>query len=157
MSAPTRALVALAELGVAHVVHRFDADNAEGGYGLAAARMLGADEDRVFKTLLASVDGRPVVAVVPVASRLSTKAVALALAAKRCEMMAPRDAERLTGYVVGGISPFGQRTRLATVVDESALGHPTVFVSAGRRGLDVELDPNDLVAVCLATVAPITS
>jgi Cys-tRNA(Pro)/Cys-tRNA(Cys) deacylase len=157
VSAPTRALVALEALGVAHVVHRFEADGAEGGYGLVAAQMLGVDDARVFKTLLASVDGRAVVAVVPVASRLSTKAVAAALGAKRCEMMAPRDAERLTGYVVGGISPFGQRTRLATVVDGTALSHPTVFVSAGRRGLDVELDPNDLVAACSATIASITA
>ena len=157
MSAPTRALVALADLGIYHVVHRFEADGADGGYGLAAARMLGVDEERVFKTLLASVDGRAVVAVVPVSSRLSPKAVATALGAKRCEMMAPRDAERLTGYVVGGISPFGQRTRLPTVVDGTALAHRTVFVSAGRRGLDVELDPNDLVAACAATVAPITA
>ena len=157
MSAPTRALVALADLGIAHVVHRFEAEGADGGYGLAAARMLGVDEERVFKTLLASVDGRAVVAVVPVSARLSPKAVATALGAKRCEMMAPRDAERLTGYVVGGISPFGQRTRLPTVVDETVLGHGTVFVSAGRRGLDVELDPKDLVAACAATVAPITA
>jgi Cys-tRNA(Pro)/Cys-tRNA(Cys) deacylase len=111
----------------------------------------------VFKTLLARVDGRPVVAIVPVGGQLSLKELAAALGAKRAEMLDPADAQRITGYVVGGISPFGQRTRLVTVADESLLLHETVFVSGGRRGLDVEMAPDDLIRLLDAHTAPLLS
>jgi Cys-tRNA(Pro)/Cys-tRNA(Cys) deacylase len=109
----------------------------------------------VFKTLFASVDGRLVVAVVPVSGQLDLKAVAAAAGAKRAVMADPADAERATGYVVGGISPFGQRRAHPTIVDESALAHPTVFVSGGRRGMEIELAPADLVAQTSATIAAV--
>lgn len=153
----TPAIVALERTGVTFRIHSFDHDESAGGYGRAAAVALGVEERRVFKTLLATVDGRPAVAVVPVTGQLSLKGLAAALGAKRAEMLDPAAAQRLTGYVVGGISPFGQRTRLATVVDDSALLHDTVFVSAGRRGLDVELAPGDLVRLIDARTASIAA
>jgi len=109
----------------------------------------------VFKTLLASADGRPVVAVVPVSGQLELEALAVAVGAKRAELAEPRLAERTTGYVVGGISPLGQRRALPTVVDSSALEHPSVLVSGGRRGLDIELPPADLIRLTEATTARI--
>ena len=156
MKAATPALALLAAQGVPHHVHHLHEAASEEGYGKAAARSLGVEEERVFKTLLARADGTPVVAIVPISGSLALKALARARGAKRCEMMAPLDAERLTGYVVGGISPLGQRQRLATVLDQSALGHETIFVSGGRRDLDIELAPGDLVALCAAVVAPIS-
>ena len=154
----TPALVVLARAGVEHTVHAFDASDDGGlGYGRAAAGALGVDEARVFKTLLAVADGLPVVAVVPVAGELSLKALAAAVGAKRAEMLAVADAERLTGYVVGGISPLGQRKRLETVVDSSWREHDTVYVSAGRRGLDVELAPGELVALLGARTADLST
>lgn len=124
-------------------------------YGVEAARALGVDPASVFKTLLAVVDGAPTVAVVPVEARLDLKALAAAVGGKRAEMADPAVAERVTGYVVGGISPLGQRRSLPTVVDSSAVARPTVLVSAGRRGLDVELAPADLVRLTGAVVAPV--
>jgi Cys-tRNA(Pro)/Cys-tRNA(Cys) deacylase len=109
----------------------------------------------VFKTLLTSVDGRLVVGIVPVSGQLDLKAVAAAVGGKKATMADPADAERVTGYVVGGISPIGQKKALPTVLDESAAAHPTVFVSGGRRGMDVELTPADLAAVTRATLAAI--
>jgi Cys-tRNA(Pro)/Cys-tRNA(Cys) deacylase len=156
MNKATPALALLASREVPHSVHHLHVDAGEEGFGKAAARSLGVPEERVFKTLLARADGTPVVAIVPVSGSLALKALARARGAKRCEMMAPLDAERLTGYVVGGISPLGQRQRLATVLDESALAFETIFVSGGRRDLDVELSPVDLVALCDALVAPIS-
>jgi Cys-tRNA(Pro)/Cys-tRNA(Cys) deacylase len=111
--------------------------------------------EQVFKTLIASVDGDLTVAVVPVSSQLNLKALAAAVAGKRAEMAQPAAAERATGYVTGGISPIGQRKRLPVVVDSSALGWPTVYCSAGQRGLELELAPADLVRVTGAVVAPI--
>jgi Cys-tRNA(Pro)/Cys-tRNA(Cys) deacylase len=153
----TPAIVALERAGVAFHVHSFEHDESAGGYGRAAAAALGVDEHRVFKTLLARVDGRPVVAIVPVTGQLALKELAAALGAKRAEMLDPADAQRLTGYVVGGISPLGQRTRLPTVADDSLLLHETVFVSGGRRGLDVELAPDDLVRLLDARTAPLSA
>jgi Cys-tRNA(Pro)/Cys-tRNA(Cys) deacylase len=124
-------------------------------YGLEAARALGVDPGQVFKTLLADVHGRLVVAVVPVDRSLDLRALATAAGGKRALLAEPAAAERATGYVVGGISPLGQRSRLPTVVDESALMWPTVLVSAGRRGLDVELAPADLVRLTDAVTAPV--
>lgn len=155
----TPALVALSQAGVAFVVHEFDAETSDPavGYGRAAALALGVDEHMVFKTLLATVDGRATVAVVPVAGTLSLKELAAAQGGKRGDMLDVATAQRLTGYVVGGISPFGQRKRLPTVVDDSALAWPTVLVSGGRRGLDVEISPTALIELLDAVVAPIRS
>ena len=151
----TPATVALTKAGVAFTVHSFEPDPKSESYGLAAAAALGAVPERVFKTLIAEVDGHLVVAIVPVSGQLDLKALATALGGKKAAMAEQADAERSSGYVVGGISPIGQRKRLATVVDASALAHQTVFVSAGRRGSDLELAPADLVSVTAATVAPV--
>lgn len=158
----TPATVALTKAGVPFTVHQFDNAVAPGdhGYGKAAATALGVDEARVFKTLLVTVHGgggqvSHAVGVVPVSGQLSLKSMAAALGAKRVEMLEPSAAERLTGYVVGGISPFGQKKRLPTVVDETANTHTTVFVSGGKRGLDLEVAPAHLISTLSAVVAPI--
>ena len=124
-------------------------------YGQEAALALGIEAERVFKTLLADVDGALTVAVVPVDGQLDLKALAAAVGGKKAAMADPAAAERATGYVVGGISPLGQKKRLATVVDASALDFESVLVSAGRRGVDVELAPADLVRLTSARTAPI--
>lgn len=151
----TPATVALSRAKIAYRVHEYAHDPAAGAYGLEAAQALGVPAERVFKTLVANVDGRLTVAVVPVDGSLDLKALASALGGKRAAMADGEVAERATGYVRGGISPLGQRRRLPTVVDASASEHPTVFVSAGRRGLDVELAPADLVRLTAAVTAPI--
>ena len=120
-----------------------------------AAAALGVDPDRIFKTLLADLGGELVVAVVPVSRQLDLKALAASLGAKKATMADPAAATRSTGYVLGGISPFGQRTRLRTVVDASAARFPTVYVSAGKRGLQVEVAPADLLHVTGASSGPV--
>jgi Cys-tRNA(Pro)/Cys-tRNA(Cys) deacylase len=145
----------LLRAGVAHTVHPYEHDPRADSYGLEAAQVLGVDPARVFKTLLADADGRLVVAIVPVARRLDLKALARAVGARRASMADPAAAERATGYVVGGISPLGQKRAHPTVLDDSALVHQTVLVSGGRRGLDVELAPADLVALTSGTTAAI--
>jgi len=150
MKGATPAMVMLERSGIEFAVHAFDhdlVDSQELGYGRAAAHALGVDESQVFKTLLAQSEKSAVVAIVPVSAQLSLKALALVLGVKRCEMVPANDAQRITGYVVGGISPFGQKKKLFTVIDESALDLPTIFVSGGRRGLDIEVVPADLVRV----------
>ncbi|WP_337059674.1 Cys-tRNA(Pro) deacylase [Kineococcus sp. G2] len=147
----TPALRVLAERGTAHTAHPYEHDPAATAYGEEAVRALreqGVDvtAERLFKTLLVDVDGRLVCAVVPVAAMLDLKAVAAAAGGKKAAMAEPARAQRSSGYVVGGISPLGQKTALPTVVDSSAQGFATVFVSAGRRGLQVELAPEDLLA-----------
>lgn len=152
----TPALVALEQAGVAHTVHPYDHDAGSGvGYGLEAAQVLGLDPGQVFKTLLAEVDGRLVVAVVPVAGKLDLKALAAAVGGKKAAMADPAAAERATGYVVGGISPLGQKTVLPTVLDETVWLYDAVYVSGGRRGLDVGLAPADLVRLTDAVVADV--
>ena len=151
----TPATVALERAGVAFTVHAYDHDPRSASYGLEAADALGLDPGAVFKTLLAEVDGELVVAVVPVSGQLDLKALASVLGGKRAAMADPAVAERTTGYVVGGISPIGQRKRLRTVVDETATTEPAVYVSGGRRGVDLGLDPADLVRVLDAQVARI--
>jgi Cys-tRNA(Pro)/Cys-tRNA(Cys) deacylase len=154
----TPATEALKRAGVAFTAHEYaPVAEAEGTYGEAVAAALGIDPARVFKTLVTVVDQRPTVAVVPVSSHLSLKALARAQGAKRADMAVPAEAERMTGYVVGGISPFGQKRRLPVVVDRSLLGPATVFVSGGRRGLQVEVAPADLVACLGAEVADLLS
>lgn len=160
-SRSTPALRALDTAGIAYLVHAFDAaaTDAAHGYGKAAAEALGLDEHRVFKTLLVAVRAGTVahaVAIVPVAGSLSLRALARVLGAKSTDMADVTTAQRLTGYVVGGISPLGQRTRLTTVIDESALNHATIYVSAGKRGLDVEVAPQDVATLLSATFAAIT-
>jgi Cys-tRNA(Pro)/Cys-tRNA(Cys) deacylase len=155
--AGTPALVALDAAGVPHTAHAYEHDPASDvGYGMEAAQVLGIPAEQVFKTLMAAVDGELTVAVVPVTGMLDLKALAHAVGGKRAVMADKADAERVTGYVLGGISPLGQRTAHPTVVDETAELFDTVFVSGGRRGLDVELAPADLIRLTGAVVAPIS-
>jgi len=147
----------LAREGVQYTLHPYQVDPRAPSYGEAAAAALGVEPARVFKTLVAAADGRLVVGVVPVSSTLDLKALAAALGGRRALLAERAAAQRATGYVVGGISPLGQRTRLPTVVDGSVSRWPTVYVSAGRRGLQVELAPADLVRVTAATVARIAA
>lgn len=147
--------MALSRAGVRFTVHPYDHDPAAPSYGREAAEALGVAPERVFKTLVADVDGTLTVAVVPVSGQLDLKALAAAVGGKRAGMADSARAERTTGYVLGGISPLGQRKTLPTVLDDSALGFPTVLVSAGRRGLDLELSVADLVRLTRATLAPI--
>lgn len=152
----TPALVALAAAGVPHTAHAYEHDPASDvGYGLEAAQVLGVPPEQVFKTLMTAVDGALTVAVVPVTGRLDLKALATAVGGKRAVMAERAAAERATGYVVGGISPLGQKAAHPTVVDETVELFDTVFVSGGRRGLDVELAPADLVRLTGAVVADI--
>ncbi|GAT81476.1 hypothetical protein STXM2123_2177 [Streptomyces sp. F-3] len=151
----TPATVALTSAGVEYTVHAYDHDPSHPSYGEEAAEAMGVSPERVFKTLIADVDGRLTVAVVPVAGSLDLKALAAAVGGKRAAMADPALAERTTGYVRGGISPLGQRRKLPTVLDASAMDHATICVSAGRRGLEVELSPKDLAALTDATLAPI--
>ncbi|MCX4998822.1 Cys-tRNA(Pro) deacylase [Streptomyces longwoodensis] len=151
----TPATVALTAAGVDFTVHAYDHDPSHPSYGEEAAEAMGVSPERVFKTLVADVDGALTVAVVPVAGQLDLKALASAVGGKKAAMADPALAERTTGYVRGGISPLGQRKRLPTVLDASAGGHATICVSAGRRGLEVELSPADLAALTGATLAPI--
>ncbi|GAA2924823.1 MULTISPECIES: Cys-tRNA(Pro) deacylase [Streptomyces] len=152
----TPATVALTTAGVDFTVHSYDHDPAHPSYGEEAAEAMGVSPDRVFKTLVADVDGTLTVAVVPVAGQLDLKALAAAVGGKRATMADPTLAERTTGYVRGGISPLGQRKRLPTVLDESASSHPTICVSAGRRGLEVELAPEALAKLTEAVLAPVS-
>ncbi len=160
MKAATPALVSLDQHGISYVAHTFDHDLAatdELGYGRAAALALGVDEARVYKTLLAESEEGPLVAIVPVNSQLSLKALAHLVHVKRCEMVEASKASRITGYVVGGISPFGQKRRLLTVIDESAILHETIFVSGGKRGLDIEVKSQDLIRALDATIGAIAA
>lgn len=147
--------MALERAGVTFEVRAYEHDPGAESYGLEAAASLGVDPARVFKTLLVEADGALAVGIVPVDTLLDLKAVAAVLGAKKAVMAQPADAERATGYVVGGISPIGQRRRLPTVLDSSALEHPTVLVSGGRRGLDLELSPRDLLTLVEGTAAPV--
>jgi Cys-tRNA(Pro)/Cys-tRNA(Cys) deacylase len=149
--ARTPAMTAAERAGIDFRVHEYEHDEAAESYGLEAVDKLGVDAARVFKTLVASVDGRLEVAVVPAVAQLDLKAIG-----KRAELADMRRAESVTGYVAGGISPLGQRKRLPLHLDASALDHETIFVSAGRRGLEIELDPRELARLTDARVAPIS-
>jgi Cys-tRNA(Pro)/Cys-tRNA(Cys) deacylase len=153
--AGTPATVALTKANVPFTAHSYEHDPAAGSFGTEAAAALGVVPERVFKTLLAEVDGKLTVAVVPVSGSLDLKALASAVGGKKAAMADPAAAERSTGYVLGGISPLGQRKPLRTVVDESALEFETVFCSGGRRGFEVELAPADLVRLTAAVTASI--
>ncbi|MFN4002310.1 Cys-tRNA(Pro) deacylase [Microcella sp.] len=155
-SAPgTPATVALVAAGIPFTAHTYAHDPATTNYGLEAATALALDPDRVFKTLLADADGRLVVGIVPVTEMLDLKSLAAAVGAKRAVMAEPALAERKTGYVVGGISPIGQKTALPTVLDETAALWPTIYVSGGRRGFDIELAPDDLLRITGGRLADI--
>jgi len=130
---------------VSFKVHEYSHDPASGSYGGEAAEKLAVPQEQVFKTLVVSLDGKELaVGIIPVSSRLSLKLIAKALGAKKAAMATKRDVERATGYVLGGVSPLGQKKQLRTIIDTSATYNPTVFISAGRRGLDMELNPEDL-------------
>jgi Cys-tRNA(Pro)/Cys-tRNA(Cys) deacylase len=151
----TRATDLLTKSGIRHAVHSYEHDPRHPSYGLEASEAMGVAPARVFKTLIADVDGTLTVAVVPVAGSLDLKALAAATGGKRAAMAEPAAAERAAGYVTGGISPLGLRRRMPVVIDSSALEHETVFCSGGQRGLEIELAPADLVAAAGATIAPI--
>jgi Cys-tRNA(Pro)/Cys-tRNA(Cys) deacylase len=151
----TTATVALERAGIPFTVHEYPHDPRAPSYGREASEALGVPPERVFKTLIASVDGTLVAGVVPVDGQLDLKALASAAGGKRAAMAEVTAAERATGYVAGGISPVGQRKRLPVVLDAPAMAHRTVFCSGGRRGLEIELAPADLVRAANATVASI--
>ena len=153
--AGTPATVALTRAGIAFTTHVYAHDPRATSFGEEAAAALGLTVDEVFKTLMASVDGRPVIGIVPVSGTLDLKAIAAAAGGRRAEMSDPATAQRLTGYVVGGISPIGQKKALPTFLDDSARSLTTVYVSGGRRGFDIGLAPDDLLAVTQGTYAPI--
>ncbi|OLF17825.1 Cys-tRNA(Pro) deacylase [Actinophytocola xanthii] len=153
----TPATALLTRQRVAHQVHEYAHDPRSASYGTEASELLGLPAERVFKTLVAEVDGTLTVGVVPVSGQLDLKALASAAGGKKARMAELAAAERATGYVAGGISPLGHRKRLPVVVDSSATGFETIFCSAGRRGLEIELAPGDLVRLAAATVAPIAA
>ena len=153
----TPAINAAKQAKVPFHIHEYMHDPKAESYGEEAAVKLNLPLERVFKTLVVELDGKSLaVAVVPVSGKLDIKACAAALGSKKCEMAAQKDAERSTGYVLGGISPLGQKKRLQTLIDASAQGFKTLFVSAGRRGLEIELAPNDLAKLTEARFAAVS-
>lgn len=157
MSKTTRATQALEKAGVRFTLHTYDYDPEAESIGLQAAEALGVEPHRMLKTLMAEVDGKPVCVVVPSDGEVSMKKLASVFRGKSAKMMKPPDAERLTGYHVGGISPFGQKKRVPVAIEAAALGHAAVFLNGGQRGLQVELDPNDAVKVLGAIARPLTA
>ena len=157
MSKTTRATAALAKLGVTFATHTYDYDPDAARIGLQAAEALGVATHRVLKTLMAEVDGKPVCAVVPSDREVSMKKLAAAFGGKAASMMRPADAERLTGYHVGGISPFAQKKRVPVAIDAAALTEQRVYLNGGQRGLQIELDPHDAVKALDAIVQVLTS
>jgi Cys-tRNA(Pro)/Cys-tRNA(Cys) deacylase len=153
----TPATALLDKQRVAHTLHSYEHDPRHESYGLEAAEALGLVPERVFKTLVCEVDGKLAVGVVPVTAQLDLKGLAAALKGKKAKMADVADAERATGYVAGGISPLGQKKRLPVVLDESVSNFGTIFCSAGRRGLEVEITPADLVRLTNAVVARISA
>ena len=154
-SGGTPATVALTRAGIDYTLHPYEHDPRAESYGLEAAEALGVEPKRVFKTLMASLDGKLVVGIVPVTGQLDLKALARALGGSKAQMAEVTAAERATGYVAGGISPVGQKRPHPTVLDESAVTYESVYVSGGRRGLDIELAPTDLIKIISATTAAI--
>ncbi len=153
MSRTTRATLALQQAGVAFTVHTYDYDPNAERIGLQAAEAMGADPGGVLKTLMVQVDGRPACVILPSDREVNLKKLASALGGKAAQMMKPADAERITGYHVGGISPFGQKKRVPTLIEESGLAHSQVFINGGQRGLQVKLSPRDAAKVLDAQVA----
>ena len=157
MSKTTRATLQLARLGIKFAVHVYDYDPNAERIGLQAAAVLGIEPRRMLKTLMAEVDGKPVCVVLPADRDVSMKKLAAAFSGKSATMMRPADAERLTGYHVGGISPFAQKKPSPVIVDQAALTEPSVYLNGGQRGVQVELDPNDAVRALDAMVRPVAS
>jgi Cys-tRNA(Pro)/Cys-tRNA(Cys) deacylase len=155
MSKTTRATQALAKSGTSFTVHIYDYDPTADRVGIQAAEALGEDPSRVLKTLMAEVDGKPVCVIVPSDCEVSMKKLAAAFKGKSANMMKPADAERLTGFVVGGISPFGQKKQVPTAIEEAALVHEAVYINGGQRGLQVRLAPRDALAALKAISAPV--
>ncbi|MFI0470800.1 Cys-tRNA(Pro) deacylase [Saccharopolyspora sp. 5N102] len=151
----TPATALLSKRRIPHQVHAYEHDPRADSFGLEAAEALGQPPERIFKTLVAEVDGKLAVGVVPVTGQLDLKALAAAVGGKKAKMAEIADAERVTGYVAGGISPLGQKKRLPVVIDASATGFDTIYCSAGRRGLEIELAADDLVRLLDARVADI--
>jgi Cys-tRNA(Pro)/Cys-tRNA(Cys) deacylase len=156
MSKTTPATKALQKLGVKFVLHTYVYDSDAESIGMQAAEALGVEPFRMLKTLMAEVDDKPVCVVVPSDREVSMKKLAAAFGGKAAKMMRPADAERLTGYHVGGISPFGQKRRVPVIIEESALGHATVFLNGGQRGLQIEINPNDLYMAIEAVPMAVT-
>lgn len=155
MATGTPATVALTAAGIRFTAHSYEHDPSNRHFGTEAASALDLDAEQVFKTLVVDVDGRLVVAVVPVTGTLDLGALAAAVGGKRASMADPIVAQRKTGYALGGISPIGQKTTLSTVLDETVELFDTVFVSGGKRGFDIELSPTDLATITAAVIAPI--
>jgi Cys-tRNA(Pro)/Cys-tRNA(Cys) deacylase len=153
----TRATALLNKLGVKFSLYSYDYDPAAERIGVQAAENMGIEPRRLLKTLMAEVDGRPVCVMVPSDREVSMKKLAAAFHGKTAKMMRPADAERLTGYHVGGISPFGQKKRVPIAIDEAAMDEASVFVNGGQRGLQIELDPNTACQALDATVRPLTA
>lgn len=157
MSKSTRATQMLDKLGVAYTLHSYAYDPDADAIGLAAAAALGVEPRRMLKTLMAELDGKPVCAVIASDCEVSMKKLAGALGGKSARMMKPADAERLTGYHVGGISPFGQKKRVPVVLDAAALAHTTVYLNGGQRGLQIEIDPNAALKALGAIAKPVAA
>lgn len=157
MAKSTRATQVLDKAGIAFSVHTYDYDPEAQRTGLQAADALGESPQRVLKTLMALVDGKPVCAIVPSDREVSMKKLAAAFSGKSAQMMNPPDAERSTGYKVGGISPFGQMRRVPIAMDESALAHDYVYINGGQRGLQVKLDPRDAIRVLGASAVALVA
>jgi Cys-tRNA(Pro)/Cys-tRNA(Cys) deacylase len=155
MSKTTRATLALQQASVSFTVHSYEYDPNAERIGLQAAEAMGADPSSVLKTLMVLVDNKPACVILPSDREVNLKKLASALGGKAAQMMKPADAERMTGYHVGGISPFGQKKRLPTVLEQSALEHGSVFINGGQRGLQVKLDPRDAAAALGAKTAAV--
>jgi Cys-tRNA(Pro)/Cys-tRNA(Cys) deacylase len=153
----TRATQALERAGVAFTVHAYDYDPQAERVGLQAADALGESPERVLKTLMVLLDGKPACAIIPSDRELAMKKLAAALGGKAAQMMAPADAERLTGYKVGGISPFGQARKVPVAMETGALAHPLVYINGGQRGLQVRLDPADAARVLDAVAVEVVA
>ncbi|MGV1682621.1 Cys-tRNA(Pro) deacylase [Sphingopyxis sp. NJF-3] len=157
MSRATRATRTLEQAGIAFTVHSYDYDPSAERVGLQAAEALGEAPERVLKTLMLRLDGRPACAILASDREVSMKRLAAALGGKSAAMMPVADAERVSGYKVGGVSPFGQTRRVPVAIDEAALIHPQVYINGGQRGLQVRLDPRDAARLLNAAVAPIAA
>ncbi len=157
MAKATRATAALTKAGIAFTIHAYDYDPDAESIGLQAAAALNEDPSRVLKTLMALVDGKPACVIVPSDREVSMKRLAAAFGGKAAAMMKPAEAERVTGYKVGGISPFGQMRPVRAVIEEAALAHDLVFINGGQRGLQVRLSPRDAMAVLGAVAAPVVA
>lgn len=157
MAKATRATRFLSEAGVAFTVHEYPYDPDAESIGLQAAAALGEDPARVLKTLMALVDGKPVCVIVPSDREVAMKRLAAACGGKHAEMMRPAEAERVSGYKVGGVSPFGQARKPRTVIENTALAHERVYINGGQRGLQLRLDPRDVVRALEAVAAPLVA